>query len=270
MPLFSSPECLPCRVDRQPAARSACPYQAQVLTYNPRGWQPLARCPGSQPDAVRPVLHRVAADQRQDHPTRAQHRPGGAEQKARTSTRWPSSAGRSGPGKPGSWYSKGVAFRRKMAAAGYDPARGETWAINELPSTIRSRADTRAAGPRPDSRPLHRATRLGAFGRSRLHRRRRAVDAELRAVQGIAARLAAGRGVLDRDLAPRHLVGAGDLRQLLPRVRPRTGADRGALDRDQRLLAAHREARVRRPAGHGRGARVLRPGLDSRADGLLA
>ena len=24
-----------------PAARSACPYQAQVLTYNPRGWQPL-------------------------------------------------------------------------------------------------------------------------------------------------------------------------------------------------------------------------------------
>jgi hypothetical protein len=24
-----------------PAARAACPYQAQVLTYNPRGWQPL-------------------------------------------------------------------------------------------------------------------------------------------------------------------------------------------------------------------------------------
>lgn len=36
-----------------------------------------------------------------------------------------------------SWYQKGVEFRRRMEAAGYDPTR-DTWEINELPSTTRS------------------------------------------------------------------------------------------------------------------------------------
>ncbi len=44
-----------------------------------------------------------------------------------------------------SWYDKGVEFRRRMAAAGYDPGRGETWAINELPSSVRDDAATRRA-----------------------------------------------------------------------------------------------------------------------------
>lgn len=38
---------------------------------------------------------------------------------------------------PGSWYDKGVDFRRRMDAAGYDVAAGDTWAINELPSSVR-------------------------------------------------------------------------------------------------------------------------------------
>lgn len=38
---------------------------------------------------------------------------------------------------PGSWYDKGVEFRRRMAAQGYDVSKGDTWAINELPSTTR-------------------------------------------------------------------------------------------------------------------------------------
>jgi hypothetical protein len=36
-----------------------------------------------------------------------------------------------------SWYDKGVEFRRRMDAAGYDLAAGDTWAINELPSSTR-------------------------------------------------------------------------------------------------------------------------------------
>src|SRR5947209_13848137 len=36
------------------------------------------------------------------------------------------------------WYEKGVEFRRRMAAAGYDVSKGDTWAINELPSSFRS------------------------------------------------------------------------------------------------------------------------------------
>ncbi|MBM4393231.1 MAG: hypothetical protein FJ090_19065 [Deltaproteobacteria bacterium] len=38
---------------------------------------------------------------------------------------------------PGSWYDKGVTFRARMDAAGYDVDAGDTWAINELPSTVR-------------------------------------------------------------------------------------------------------------------------------------
>ncbi len=41
------------------------------------------------------------------------------------------------------WYEKGVEFRRRMALSGYDVAAGDTWAINELPSTIRTSPVTR-------------------------------------------------------------------------------------------------------------------------------
>ncbi len=35
------------------------------------------------------------------------------------------------------WFAAGVEARRRMAAAGYDIASGDTWALNELPSTVR-------------------------------------------------------------------------------------------------------------------------------------
>lgn len=36
-----------------------------------------------------------------------------------------------------SWYQAGVEARRRMAAAGYDVAAGDTWAVNELSSAVR-------------------------------------------------------------------------------------------------------------------------------------
>jgi hypothetical protein len=53
--------------------------------------------------------------------------------------RWVTSTG-------SSWYQAGVEARRRMAAAGYDVAAGDTWAVNELTSAVRrgdgtSRAD---------------------------------------------------------------------------------------------------------------------------------
>ena len=47
------------------------------------------------------------------------------------------------------WFDAGVEARRRMAAAGYDVARGDTWAVNEFPSSVRrnvgtARADARA------------------------------------------------------------------------------------------------------------------------------
>src|SRR5262249_61609447 len=37
----------------------------------------------------------------------------------------------------GDWYAAGVEARRRMAAAGYDVAAGDTWALNELSSAVR-------------------------------------------------------------------------------------------------------------------------------------
>ena len=47
------------------------------------------------------------------------------------------------------WYAAGVEARRRMAAAGYDVAAGDTWALNELSSAVRqgtgnARANMRA------------------------------------------------------------------------------------------------------------------------------
>jgi hypothetical protein len=47
------------------------------------------------------------------------------------------------------WYEAGVEARRRMAAAGFDVALGDTWAVNEFPSSVRrnlgtARTDARA------------------------------------------------------------------------------------------------------------------------------
>ncbi len=44
-----------------------------------------------------------------------------------------------------SWYQAGVEARRRMAAAGYDVASGDTWALNEVSSAVR-RGDGNARG----------------------------------------------------------------------------------------------------------------------------
>ena len=38
----------------------------------------------------------------------------------------------------GSWYDAGVEFRRRMDEAGYDPVAGDTWVVDEFPSTVRA------------------------------------------------------------------------------------------------------------------------------------
>jgi hypothetical protein len=40
------------------------------------------------------------------------------------------------------WYDAGVEARRRMAAAGYDVALGDTWAVNEFPSSVRRNLGT--------------------------------------------------------------------------------------------------------------------------------
>jgi len=49
--------------------------------------------------------------------------------------KWVQSTGRA-------WYDAGVEARRRMAAAGYDVTRGDTWAVNEFPSSVRRNLGT--------------------------------------------------------------------------------------------------------------------------------
>jgi hypothetical protein len=124
------------------SASSACRYEAQILTYNPRGWQPLldALAANSTPCANYYVLLPPISDKITPRGRRIVEavRRKGPNFRPVAEFSWTFWSRR-----PSTWYAKGVAFRRKMAAAGYYPRRGETWAINELPSTIRSRAETR-------------------------------------------------------------------------------------------------------------------------------
>lgn len=57
------------------------------------------------------------------------------------------------------WFEKGVEFRRRMDAAGYNVMRGDTWAINELPMNVRTDATVRA-----NIRELTRGLYTGAPG----------------------------------------------------------------------------------------------------------
>ena len=49
----------------------------------------------------------------------------------------------------------GVEARRRMAAAGYDAANGDTWAINEFPSSVRRDDGTARSDAREFVRGLY-------------------------------------------------------------------------------------------------------------------
>ena len=46
------------------------------------------------------------------------------------------------------WYAAGVEARRRMAQVGFDIEAGDTWAVNEFPSTVRSNSGTARANAR--------------------------------------------------------------------------------------------------------------------------
>ena len=85
-----------------------------------------------------------------------------------TWTRWVASTG-------SSWYAAGVTARERMAAAGYDVSKGDTWALNELTSAVRRGTGNARANVREFLRPL-RGRRHAADPGSRLRHRRRPAD----------------------------------------------------------------------------------------------
>jgi hypothetical protein len=65
-----------------------------------------------------------------------------------TWTKWVASTG-------SSWFAAGVEARHRMAEAGYDVAKGDTWAVNEFPSSVRTGAGTARASARDFVRGLY-------------------------------------------------------------------------------------------------------------------
>ncbi|HEY7706252.1 MAG TPA: hypothetical protein VH968_03700 [Gaiellaceae bacterium] len=53
------------------------------------------------------------------------------------------------------WYQAGVEARRRMAAAGYNVFAGDTWAVNEFPSSVRRNLGTARRDARDFVRGLH-------------------------------------------------------------------------------------------------------------------
>jgi hypothetical protein len=62
--------------------------------------------------------------------------------------RWVRATGRT-------WFDAGVEARRRMAAAGYDVGLGDTWAVNEFPSSVRRNVGTARADARQFVHGLH-------------------------------------------------------------------------------------------------------------------
>jgi hypothetical protein len=53
------------------------------------------------------------------------------------------------------WFAAGVEMRKRMAQAGFDVAAGDTWAVNEFPSTVRSGSGTARENARELVRGLY-------------------------------------------------------------------------------------------------------------------
>jgi hypothetical protein len=145
-------------VGSAPAAHSACPYQGQVFIYGQNGWETITKALAANQTACVQyyVVLTAITDKTVPRGRRAVdfvHAKGSnfhvlAEFNW---TAWSKVA-------PASWYSKGVTFRRRMASAGYNPGLGDSWAVNELSSAVRSKVAARTK-VRDALRGLHRGPR---------------------------------------------------------------------------------------------------------------
>jgi len=137
----SDESCWSCAAD---CGACDCPVPAEVLVYHQSAWNLVADAFLADPSPCADYyLHLPAvADHKLDprgggEPEAIRAR--GPRMHALAEFHWSTWAAAEG-----SPYDKGVAFRRAMEEAGYDVAAGDTWAVNELPSSVRSDPATRA------------------------------------------------------------------------------------------------------------------------------
>jgi hypothetical protein len=137
------------------ASRATIPYcrAAEVVFYAARDWLRLAAKLAERPSLCADYyvsIPPLVADKTQPRPNQASRiRALGPRFHAMAEIHWGAWQGWVDDEIGRTWYDAGVEARRRMAAAGYDVASGDTWAVNEFPSTVRrklggARADARA------------------------------------------------------------------------------------------------------------------------------
>ncbi|MBI5537949.1 MAG: hypothetical protein HY898_34825 [Deltaproteobacteria bacterium] len=121
-----------------PPIPAGCPLKAKILTYAPNGWEILADAFEADSTPCGDYFIFLPAPSNNKIEVRGPAAPQSIRARtgrffAMAEFHW-----QTWEGQPGSWYDKGVSFRQKMDAMGYNIPRGDTWAINELPSSVRS------------------------------------------------------------------------------------------------------------------------------------
>ena len=116
---------------------------AEIVVYSEDGWNELADALAADPASKASYFMHIPAPSGDKTQARGPNEPArmrarGPQFHALAEFHW--GAFRDAPG---TWYEKGVEFRRRMAAKGYDVSAGDAWAINELPSTTRHDPDVR-------------------------------------------------------------------------------------------------------------------------------
>jgi hypothetical protein len=130
-------------VQRHPAARKDCASPLRLVFYSPTDWLRLAtklaanQSPCAQYSIAIPPLAADKTNFRPDQPWRIRALGSNFHAIAEISYNgWGSWVADNGA----TWYAAGVEARRRMAAQGYDVAAGDTWAVNESSSAVRTGA----------------------------------------------------------------------------------------------------------------------------------
>lgn len=120
-----------------------CPTPAEVVLYTQSAWNVLADAFLADPSPCADYFLSLPANTNDKTTPRAGGEPEimrerGARMHAMAEFQWTAWSAESGD-----WYDKGVEFRRRMTEAGYDVSAGDIWAINELPSSVRTETSVR-------------------------------------------------------------------------------------------------------------------------------
>ncbi len=121
-----------------------CDKHARVFSYNPRGWETLTQAFADNPSACADYYVHIPAPVADKTKPRGPNAAAGIRahgQRFHALAEFHFGAWSEVTNM--TWYEKGVEFRKRMVEAGYDP-KVDSWAINELPSSVRKDPTVRA------------------------------------------------------------------------------------------------------------------------------